>query len=62
MRSGLVDAIRRGYIEFIELFIEYGVTLEKLTVGDLETLYHKASVRLVSLKNFIKILFSFFVF
>jgi hypothetical protein len=61
MRSGLVDAIHRGYIKFIELFIEYGVTLEKLTVGDLEILYHKASVRLVLLKKIIKILFSFSV-
>jgi len=49
MRLGLVDAIRRGYIEFIELFIEYGTTLEKLTIGDLELLYSKASVCLVLL-------------
>ena len=44
LRQGLVDALRRGYIDFIELFIEYGVTFDKLTVKDLEYLYSTASV------------------
>jgi len=44
LRQGLVDALRRGYTDFIELFIEYGITLEKLTIQDLEHLYCTASV------------------
>ena len=44
LRQGLVDALRRGYIDFIELFIEYGVTLDMLTAGDIEYLYTTASV------------------
>ena len=44
LRQGLVDALRRGYSDFIELFIEYGVTFDKLTVKDLEYLYSTASV------------------
>jgi hypothetical protein len=44
LRQGLVDALRRGHINFIELFIEYGVTLDKLTVKDLDYLYSSASV------------------
>ncbi len=44
LRQGLVDALRRGYIDFIELFIEYGITFDKLTVKDLEYLYSTASV------------------
>jgi hypothetical protein len=56
----LVDAIRRSYIAFIELFIEYGVTLDKITIGDLEYLYSTASVCLFLL-NFISVIFFFFI-
>ena len=52
LRQGLVDALFRGHIDFIELFIEYGITLEKLTFKDLEYLYSTAYV--CSLKNLIK--------
>ena len=44
LRQALLDALRRGYVDFIELFIEYGITLEKLTIKDLEYLYTSASV------------------
>ncbi|CAF1451499.1 unnamed protein product [Rotaria sordida] len=44
LRQALLDAFRRGYVDFIELFIEYGITLEKLTIKDLEYLYTSASV------------------
>ncbi|CAF3724318.1 unnamed protein product [Adineta steineri] len=44
VRLGLVDAIRRGYIGFIELFNEFGTTFPKLTLGDLEYLYSTASI------------------
>ena len=59
IRLGLVDAIRRGYIDFIELFLEYGLTFGKLTVGDMEYLYSTASVCLFIFDNLMKILFSF---
>ncbi|CAF1262466.1 unnamed protein product [Adineta steineri] len=44
LRQGLVDALSRGYIDFIELFIEYGITLEKLTIKDLDYLYSTAYI------------------
>ena len=44
LRQGLVDALRRNHMDFIELFIEYGIALEKLTNGDLDYLYNSASV------------------
>ncbi|CAF4941330.1 unnamed protein product, partial [Rotaria sp. Silwood1] len=44
LRQALLDALRRGYVDFIELFLEYGITLEKLTIRDLEYLYISASI------------------
>ncbi|CAF5086201.1 unnamed protein product [Rotaria sp. Silwood1] len=35
----LVDALYRGHVDFVELIIEYGTSLEKLTNGDLKQLY-----------------------
>ncbi|CAF3743491.1 unnamed protein product [Rotaria sp. Silwood1] len=40
----LVDALYRGHVDFVELIIEYGTSLEKLTNGDLKQLY---AIRLV---------------
>jgi hypothetical protein len=57
-RLGLVDALRRGHMDFIELFIEYGITLDKLTVNDLDYLYSTASVCL----TFIDLIDSIFYF
>ncbi|CAF4335900.1 unnamed protein product, partial [Adineta steineri] len=37
--EALIDALRRGYIDFIELLIDYGASLKKLTLNDLEQLY-----------------------
>lgn len=44
LREGLVDALRLGYTDFIQLFIEYGVTLDKITLKDLDELYATTSV------------------
>ncbi|CAF3362365.1 unnamed protein product [Rotaria sp. Silwood1] len=39
LRRALVDALRRGHVDFVELLIEFGTSLEKLTNGDLKHLY-----------------------
>ncbi|CAF3552086.1 unnamed protein product [Rotaria sp. Silwood1] len=39
LRRALVDALHRGYVDFVELLIEFGTSLEKLTNGDLKHLY-----------------------
>ncbi|CAF3036069.1 unnamed protein product [Rotaria socialis] len=39
LSRALVDALRRGYVDFVELLIEFGTSLEKLTNGDLKQLY-----------------------
>ncbi|CAF0835257.1 unnamed protein product [Adineta steineri] len=39
LRRAIVDALRRGHVDFVELLIEFGTPLEKLTAGDLEYLY-----------------------
>lgn len=44
LRQILVDALRRNYTDFIEIFLEFGINLETLTVEDLECLYKSAEV------------------
>ncbi|CAF4070734.1 unnamed protein product, partial [Rotaria sordida] len=39
LHRALVDALHRGHVDFVELFIEFGTSLEKLTNGDLRQLY-----------------------
>ncbi|CAF3508465.1 unnamed protein product [Rotaria sordida] len=39
LRHALVDALHRGHVDFVELLIEFGTSLEKLTNGDLKQLY-----------------------
>ncbi|CAF4288157.1 unnamed protein product, partial [Rotaria sp. Silwood2] len=39
LRRALVDALHRGHVDFVELLIEFGTSLEKLTNGDLKQLY-----------------------
>lgn len=39
LRRALLDALRRGHVDFVELLIEYGASLEKLTFDDIEHLY-----------------------
>lgn len=39
LRRALLDALRRGHADFVELLIEYGASLEKLTFSDIEYLY-----------------------
>ncbi|CAF1368298.1 unnamed protein product [Rotaria sordida] len=41
LRRGLVDALRRGHVDFVELLIEFGTSLEELTNEDLKELYKK---------------------
>lgn len=43
----LVDALRRDYVDFVELLMNYGTSLEKLTLNDLEQLYASAEVCLI---------------
>ena len=45
LRRALVDALRRGHVDFVELLIEFGTSLEKLTHADLNNLYTTISVR-----------------
>ncbi|UJR12701.1 hypothetical protein I4U23_016875 [Adineta vaga] len=40
LRRALVDALRRGHVDFVELLIEFGTSLENLTIGDLKQLYN----------------------
>lgn len=40
----LVDALRRGYVNFVELLLDYGVTLSKLTLAELDQLYASRDV------------------
>ncbi|CAF3929782.1 unnamed protein product [Rotaria sp. Silwood2] len=44
LRRALVDALDRGHVDFVELFIEFGISLEKLTTEDLEQLYKTTSI------------------
>ncbi|CAF3075043.1 unnamed protein product, partial [Rotaria sp. Silwood2] len=39
LRRALVYALHRGHVDFVELLIEFGTSLEKLTNGDLRQLY-----------------------
>ncbi|CAF1599127.1 unnamed protein product [Adineta ricciae] len=39
LRRALVDALLRGHVDFVELLIEFGTSLEKITFGDLRFLY-----------------------
>ncbi|CAF4050025.1 unnamed protein product [Rotaria sordida] len=43
LHRALVDALRRGHVDFVELLIEFGTSLEKLTNGDLKQLYATTS-------------------
>ncbi|CAF3943375.1 unnamed protein product [Rotaria sordida] len=43
LRSALVNALRRGHVDFVELLIEFGTPLETLTNGDLQQLYTTTS-------------------
>ncbi|CAF1166712.1 unnamed protein product [Adineta ricciae] len=43
LRRALVDALRRGHVDFVELLIEFGTSLENLTVADLKELYKTAN-------------------
>lgn len=45
LRRALLDALRRGHVDFVELLVEYGASLEKLTIGDMEQLYEIVDVR-----------------
>ncbi|CAF4215571.1 unnamed protein product, partial [Rotaria sordida] len=44
LQRALVDALRRGHVDFVELLIELGASPAKLTVDDLERLYVSASI------------------
>ena len=44
LRRALVDALRRGHVDFVELLIEFGTSLENLTIGDLRRLYETQTV------------------
>jgi hypothetical protein len=44
LRQALLDALRRGHVDFVELLIEYGASLEKLTIADIEQLYEIVDV------------------
>ena len=46
LRRALLDAFRRGHVDFVELLLEYGASLEKLTVADIEQLYETVDVGL----------------
>lgn len=39
-----MDALSLGYADFVELFIDYGISLDKLTLADIEQLYAAADV------------------
>jgi len=43
----LVDALRRNYVEFVELLIDYGTSITKLTLYNLEQLYAAADVCII---------------
>ena len=43
----LIDALRRDYVEFVELLMDYGTPLEKLTLDNLEQLYASTDVWIV---------------
>lgn len=45
LSRALLDALRRGHVDFVELLIEYGASLEKLTIADIEQLYEIVDVR-----------------
>jgi hypothetical protein len=46
--NALVDALRRGYVDFVELIMDYGTSLEKLTLNNLEQLYASSDVCIYS--------------
>ncbi|CAF1605995.1 unnamed protein product [Adineta ricciae] len=39
LRRALLDALCRGHVDFVELLLEYGASLEKITLTDIEQLY-----------------------
>ncbi|CAF1379477.1 unnamed protein product [Rotaria sp. Silwood1] len=39
LQRALFNALHRGHVDFVELLIEFGASLEKLTNGDLKQLY-----------------------
>lgn len=45
--DALVDALRRDYVDFVKLLMDFGASLEKLTLNNLEQLYASANVRIV---------------
>ncbi len=42
--DALVDALRRGSVDFVELLMDYGTSLENVTLSNLETLYASSDV------------------
>ena len=59
LSHAMVDALRRGYVDFVELLMDYGTSLEKLTLHNLETLYAAADVcisRTLHIYTFISII------
>jgi hypothetical protein len=55
LQRALIDALRRGHVDFVELLIEFGTSLKKLTVHDLEQLYASASVRRMSQISYLRV-------
>lgn len=51
LRHALVDALDRGYVDFVDLLIDYGTSLDKLTLADLEQLYASSDVFLIPKSN-----------
>ena len=47
LRHALVDALSRGYVDFVELFMDYGISLDKLTLADIEELYASSDVSFI---------------
>ncbi|CAF0814171.1 unnamed protein product [Adineta steineri] len=42
--QALIDALRRDYVDFVELLMDYGSPLEKLTLNNLEQLYASSNI------------------
>lgn len=47
----LIDALRRDDVNFVELLMDYGTTVEKLTLNDLEQLYASSDVCMIDSIN-----------
>jgi hypothetical protein len=45
--QALVDALRRDYVNFVELLMDYGTSLEKLTLNNLEQIYASSDVCII---------------